>query len=504
MKHFLCKFYFLAVCCLFAVSTETSNPGVGLNLDAANFPYHNGSGLRADLRYNNIVKQRRKRCRRSNELFLGCAFFSPLASFIGSRFIDLTQHDKFHSVTKKKNHRWMLPRPMPNGREAKRNKLTRLEREQSQGQHDNNELLRKAIQNLASIIDLSDNPCTENDLPSTQSESQPQLKCIPTTVHIIGTGLTPTLMSLPLSTLLLLSKADVVLYDSLGLSRDDICKVVPKHCEVICVGKRGDSKKSWKQNDIDELILQMALENMSSESTSSSTSSSTSISSNLNRENQNHSLHSSKCIIRLKGGDPFLFGRTRTEIESLRSNNIPYTYTPSISSCIAGPHLGGIPLTDTSLDCQSFGVWSGTDAFGRSIGMGNNDGDESGFTRDGLCVDTLVFLMIGRLDKLEGLCNALIQSGSRDGDMVDGGNRRKWAANTTCAVIQNAGGRKMSKGKVPESYCSTMDERPIQKVWRSTLENIISDIRKEDDTIASVSPAVFIVGATCELNLLAD
>ena len=78
-----------------------------------------------------------------------------------------------------------------------------------------------------------------------------------------------------------------------------------------------------------------------------------------------------KSVVRLKGGDPFLFGRARTEIETLRSNNIPYSYTPGISSCIAGPHLGGIPLTDPLLDCQSFGVWSGTDAFGKSWGGGS-------------------------------------------------------------------------------------------------------------------------------------
>jgi len=273
---------------------------------------------------------------------------------------------------------------------------------------------------------------------------------------------------------------------------------VPKHCEVICVGKRGDSKKSWKQSDIDELILQMALGGTSSASTSTLTSC------NVRGGNQNHSSNDAKCIIRLKGGDPFLFGRTRTEIESLRANNIAYTYTPNISSCIAGPHLGGIPLTDAFLNCQSFGVWSGTDAFGKSIGTGSDCGDELGFTRDGLSVDTLVFLMIGRLDKLEGLCYALIKSGSIDGDMVDVINRRKWDANTPCAVIQNAGGRKLSRGKDIESYCSSIGDSPIQKVWRSTLGKIVSDIRNEDETIASVSPAVFIVGATCELDLLAD
>jgi len=181
----------------------------------------------------------------------------------------------------------------------------------------------------------------------------------------------------------------------------------------------------------------------------------------------------------LSRGDPFLFGRTRTEIEALRSNNLQYTYTPGISSCIAGPHLGGIPLTDPSLDCQSFGVWSGTDAFGQSWGLDDEDGKTKEWK--GVGVDVLVFLMIGRLDKLEALCN-LIANGSGD-------DTGKWNKNTPCAVIQNAGGTA---------------EPSIQRVWRSTLENMVRDIKKEDETLTSVSPAVFVVGRTAALDLLSQ
>jgi len=178
-------------------------------------------------------------------------------------------------------------------------------------------------------------------------------------------------------------------------------------------------------------------------------------------------------------GDPFLFGRTRTEIEALRSNNLQYTYTPGISSCIAGPHLGGIPLTDPSLDCQSFGVWSGTDAFGKSWGLDAEDGTKKEWKGAG--VDVLVFLMIGRLDKLEVLCN-LIANGSGD-------DTGKWNKNTPCAVVQNAGGTA---------------EPSIQRVWKSTLEKLVRDIKKEDETLTSVSPAVFVVGRTAALDLLSQ
>lgn len=499
MNRITFTFYFLATCFLFAASIESSKPDVKIVLGATNLSYRNENGLRANHRHSFIIRQRRERCRSSNDRLLAFAFSSLWASLVGSRFIHPIQRDNFHSAISTKNHFRVTQQNIPSMRETNRNKLTRLQQKQSQDQLENNkEQLHDAIENLASMIDSLENLCPGNDSSSTKSPSRPTHT--QTTVHIIGTGLTPTLMSLPLSTLLLLSKADVVLYDSLGLSHNDIFKVVPKHCEVIYVGKRGDSKKSWKQSDIDELILRMALGGTSTSSASSSTSKS----SNARGGNQSHSSNDAKCIIRLKGGDPFLFGRTRTEIENLRANNIAYTYTPNISSCIAAPHLGGIPLTDALLNCQSFGVWSGTDAFGKSIGMDSDCSDELGFTRDGLSVDTLVFLMIGRLDKLEGLCNSLIKSEKRDGDMEDGGNQRKWDANTPCAVIQNAGGRNLSRGKDIENYCSSIDDRPIQKVWRSTLGKIVSDIRNEDDTIASVSPAVFIVGATCELDLLAD
>ena len=361
-------------------------------------------------------------------------------------------------------------------------------------------LLRQTIESLVTLLGPTDDG--DNLVKPSPSEFHQQ-QHYPCIVHIIGTGLTPNLLSLPLSTLHLLSQADVVLYDSLGLARQDICKVVPKHCEVICVGKRGDSEKSWKQNEIDDLILQTAMP-----SSSSSTSS-------------NSNMRKPKTILRLKGGDPFLFGRARTEIDTLRSNKIPYTYTPAISSCIAGPHLGGIPLTDPLLNCQSFGVWSGTDAFGKSRGLslsvgntdsssasnGDNDdnyGEEENW--EGLDVDTLVFLMIGRLDKLEALCNLLVRSSSSGGGGGGGFQKKKWETNTPCAVIQNAGGKRttvVTKEKDDsQKHNSNSSHQNLQRVWRGTLESIVPMIRKEDETCTSVSPAVFIVGATCELDFL--
>ena len=338
--------------------------------------------------------------------------------------------------------------------------------------------LRQAIEKLAITIERTDahtyslNSSTSNSYSTNDSSSS-------SIVHIIGTGLNPTLLNLPISTLLLLSRADVVLYDSLGLTIHDITRIVPNHCEVICVGKRGDQQSnSWKQEDINELLLQKSMEESSPPSTNQ----------------QQHQ----RSIVRLKGGDPFLFGRTSTEIHTLQLHNISYTYTPGISSCIAGPHLGGIPLTDSTLNCQSFGVWSGTDAFGRSRGLDNNDDDDNDSSQGNkqqllqqqsslLSVDTLVFLMIGRLDKLDALCQFIATKQHHDNG--NGNDENKWNTNTPCAIIQNAGGTRSDS---------------VQKVWRSTLGKLVSDIKEDEPNCVSVSPAVLVVGATAELDLLSQ
>ena len=170
-------------------------------------------------------------------------------------------------------------------------------------------------------------------------------------------------------------------------------------------------------------------------------------------ESENHKRE--RVIVRLKGGDPFLFGRARSEIDALRSAGVPYAYAPGISSCIAGPHLGGIPLTDASLGCQSFGVWSGTDAFGGFRGL-EGEGDGGGGMGGGRRrrwssgVDVLVFLMIGRLDKLDALCRCIVADHHRDddgdcGDDDDAGGKG-WNEDTPCEVIQNAGGARREGG----------------------------------------------------------
>ena len=146
-----------------------------------------------------------------------------------------------------------------------------------QGSDVSPESIRYAINKLVSIIDPTGN---NSKLQSSTSSKQSSK------VHIIGSGLCPTLLNLPLSTLHILSQADVVLYDSLSLSYEDIMQIVPTHCEVICVGKRGD-QPSWKQSAIDDLILEKATESVD-------------IQSSLSDIEQKQSIKG-KNIVRLKG-----------------------------------------------------------------------------------------------------------------------------------------------------------------------------------------------------------
>jgi uroporphyrin-III C-methyltransferase len=52
-----------------------------------------------------------------------------------------------------------------------------------------------------------------------------------------------------------------------------------------------------------------------------------------------------KTVVRLKGGDPFVFGRGGEEAEHLAANEIPFEYVPGVTSAIAGPGVAGIPVT---------------------------------------------------------------------------------------------------------------------------------------------------------------
>lgn len=107
-----------------------------------------------------------------------------------------------------------------------------------------------------------------------------------------------------------ISQGDVVVYDRLVSA--DILAMVPKDREKINVGKAAH-QHLLPQEEINLLLLKKAQEG--------------------------------KIVVRLKGGDPFLFGRGGEELQLLQRHNIPFEVVPGISSAIAVPAFGGIPVT---------------------------------------------------------------------------------------------------------------------------------------------------------------
>lgn len=108
-----------------------------------------------------------------------------------------------------------------------------------------------------------------------------------------------------------LRSADVVLYDY--LANPELLRYAPDRAEKIDVGKIGGGRAP-KQEAIVQKLLSLA--------------------------------EGGKRVVRLKGGDPFLFGRGGEEAEALSQRGIPFEVVPGVSSAIAVPAYAGIPVTD--------------------------------------------------------------------------------------------------------------------------------------------------------------
>src|ERR1700753_2256962 len=121
-----------------------------------------------------------------------------------------------------------------------------------------------------------------------------------------------------------LKTADVVLYDA--LVNEELLEFAPENATKVYVGKRsGDHSHS--QESINKLMIDYAL-------------------------NYGH-------VVRLKGGDPFVFGRGYEELDHAASYSIPAEVIPGISSSIGVPGLQQIPVTHRGLS-ESFWVVTGT------------------------------------------------------------------------------------------------------------------------------------------------
>jgi uroporphyrin-III C-methyltransferase len=130
-------------------------------------------------------------------------------------------------------------------------------------------------------------------------------------VYLVGAGPgSPDLLTIRAQKVL--KMAEVVLYDQLvGAVRD----LLPKRADLIDCGKSG-SRHAMEQDEIERTMVEKALEG--------------------------------KLVVRLKGGDPFLFGRGGEELEALRDAGIPVELVPGVTSAIAVPGCVGIPVTHRS------------------------------------------------------------------------------------------------------------------------------------------------------------
>jgi uroporphyrin-III C-methyltransferase/precorrin-2 dehydrogenase/sirohydrochlorin ferrochelatase len=182
------------------------------------------------------------------------------------------------------------------------------------------------------------------------------------TVYLVGAGPgDPSLITV--RGVEVLRTADVVVYDR--LVAPTLLDLTPPSAERIYAGKE-PGRSAMTQPQIDELLVERALRGQT--------------------------------VVRLKGGDPFVFGRGGEEALACTRAGVPFEVVPGVSSVIAAPALAGIPVTHRGL-AQSFAVVTGSTAHG----------DEVDLARVGTATDTLVVLMAA--GKLAQTCAELIASG---------------------------------------------------------------------------------------------
>lgn len=238
----------------------------------------------------------------------------------------------------------------------------------------------------------------------------------PGKVYLVGAGPgDPGLFTLKGKALL--EKADVVVYDY--LANPELLKFCKESCEFIYVGKKGGAH-TMPQEEINKLLVQKAKEG--------------------------------KIVVRLKGGDPFLFGRGGEELEELVKEGIPFEVVPGITSGIAVPAYAGIPVTHRDYT-STLALITGHEAEGKE----ESRIDFKALSRLG----TLVFFM--------GVKNLP-------------------------HIVENL----IKKGKSPETPCAVIQwgTTPRQKTAEGTLSTIVEEVKKKGIT----APAIIVVGEVVKLR----
>ena len=217
-----------------------------------------------------------------------------------------------------------------------------------------------------------------------------------------------------------LKRADTVVYDRLADKR--ILQYAPQNVEFIYVGK-ASSQHTMTQDKICQLLVDLG--------------------------------KAGKTVVRLKGGDPFVFGRGGEEALLLQKNNIPFEIVPGVTSAISVPAYAGIPVTHRGV-AASFSVITGHED-------PTKDSSDINWEKLATATDTLVFLMgVANLPKITA---KLIENGR--------------PATTPVAIIR--WGTKLQ-----------------QQVWTSTLVEAAAMAQRE----GIKPPCIFLVGDV--VNLRAD
>jgi len=232
-------------------------------------------------------------------------------------------------------------------------------------------------------------------------------------VYLVGAGPgDPGLMTV--RGMRLLRIARVVVYDH--LVNPSLLEEVPGEATRIFVGKQA-GRHCISQNEINEVLINYALQGYE--------------------------------VVRLKGGDPFVFGRGGEEAEALADAGVPFEIVPGVSSAVAVPAYAGIPLTHRKF-ASSFAVVTGHEA--------SKPQSAVDWAKLATAVDTLVILM--GLHNLPAIVAKLIAHGR--------------SANTPAAVIRQG----------------TIDE---QETVIGTLEDIV------EKSAALKAPALIVVGDVVRL-----
>lgn len=240
-----------------------------------------------------------------------------------------------------------------------------------------------------------------------------------------------------------LQKAEVVVYDA--LIGDAVLTLIPDQAEKINVGKRAGNHR-MTQEQIDLTLLEQA--------------------------------QAGKRVVRLKGGDPFLFGRGGEELELLAENDIPYEIVPGVTSAFAVPAYNGIPVTHRDFTSSVHIITGHRRSSGNTHSVGRAEASRNMNTAgsigslsdsDGLGIDyealvrtkgTLIFLM--GLSTLPVIMRGLLDAGI--------------SPQTPAAVLERG---------------TTAGQRRVLAT--------VSTLEEETDRARIKAPAIIVVGEVCRL-----